>query len=106
MQADLGEPKTLSAKRVEFLFELYIVEEAAYHQQIRDALRCLFDEHFPGRYQLKIINVTDHPERAAAADVLATPTLIKLHPKPTHRLVGDLFVGESLLQELRLFESL
>lgn len=105
MQSDLGEPKTSSAKRAEFLFELYIVEEATHHQQIRDTLRRLLDENVPGQYQLRIINVTEHPERAAQAHVLATPTLVKLRPKPAHRLVGDLFLGESLLQELRLFSE-
>lgn len=106
MQTDLGEPTTFSAKRVEFLFELYIVEEEAHHRDIRDTLRRLFEEHLPGQYQLRVINVTEQPEAAAAADILATPTLIKVHPNPAHRLVGNLFVGESLLQELRLFERL
>jgi circadian clock protein KaiB len=105
MQTDLGEPKVSSAKRVDFLFELYIVEAETHHQEIRDTLRRLFDEHLPGQYQLQVINVTQHPEKAAQADVLATPTLIKLLPKPAHRLVGDLYVGESLLQELRIFPT-
>lgn len=105
MQIDLGEAKASSAKRAVFLFELYIVEEETHHQEIRDTLRRLFDEHFPGQYQMRVINVTRHPEKAAQADVLATPTLIKLRPKPAHRLVGDLFVGESLLQELRLYSD-
>ncbi len=103
MQTDLGEARASSAKRVEFLFELYLVEGEPHYREIRDNLSQLFEEHLPGRYQLRIIDVAKHPEEAARADVLATPTLIKLCPKPAHRLVGDLVVGESLLQELRLF---
>jgi circadian clock protein KaiB len=105
MQTDLGEPKPLSAKRVEFLFELYIVEEESRHQETRDRLKLLFDEHLPGQYLMRIINVTHEPEKAAEADVLATPTLIKLRPKPAQRVVGDLFVGASLLRELRLIPN-
>lgn len=105
MQTDLGEPKSSVRKKSEFLFELYIVEEETHHQEIRDALSRLFDKYLPGRYQLRVINVQEHPELAAQADILATPTLIKLRPKPAHRLVGDFYYGESLLQELKVYSS-
>lgn len=105
MQTDLGETKSSILKKTEFLFELYIVEEETHHQEIRDALTRLFDKYLPGLYQLKVINVQEHPELAAQAHVLATPTLIKLRPKPAHRLVGDFYFGESLLQELKIFTN-
>jgi circadian clock protein KaiB len=105
MQTDLDEPKSSILKRTEFLFELYIVEEEAHHQEIRDGLKRLFEEYLPGLYQLRIINVQEHPELAAQAHVLATPTLIKLRPKPAHRLVGDIGYRESLLDELKIFSN-
>jgi circadian clock protein KaiB len=105
MQTDLGEPKSSILRKTEFLFELYIVEEETHHQEIRDALTRLFTEYLPGLHQLRVINVTEHPELAAQAHVLATPTLIKLRPKPAHRLVGDFHFGETLLQELKIFSN-
>jgi circadian clock protein KaiB len=105
MQTDLGEPKSSILKKTEFLFELYIVEDETHHQEIRDNLKQLFDEYLPGLYQLRIINVQERPELAAQAHVLATPTLIKLRPKPAHRLVGDFHFGESLLNELKIFSN-
>ena len=105
MQADLGEPKSSILKKSEFVFELYIVEDETHHQEIRDRLKRLFDEFLPGLHELNVINVQEHPELAAQAHVLATPTLIKLRPKPAHRLVGDFYSGETLLQELRIYSN-
>lgn len=105
MPSEFGEQNASSANRADFLFHLYIVEEERRHQEIRESLIELFDEHLAGAYQLKSINVARHPEQAARANVLATPTLIKLRPQPVQRVVGDLFVGEYLLKELRIFPS-
>ena len=62
-------------------------------------MRQLFDEHLKDRYKLRVINVARQPEKAHRADVLATPTLIKLRPTPVQRVVGDLIVGDCLLEE-------
>jgi len=42
----------------------------------------------PGMFALEIVNVSDDPDRALAARVLVTPTL--LAPAYARRLVGDL----------------
>ncbi len=99
MQTDLGEPASSNVVRAEYVFELYIVEEETRHQEIRDSVRELFDQHLKNQYQLRVVNVARHPEKANRADVLATPTLIKLHPQPAQRVVGDLIVGDCLLEE-------
>jgi circadian clock protein KaiB len=105
MQTEFGEQNAPTAQRAEFLFHLYIIEEEPRHLEILESLKVLFDEHLAGSYQLKTINVAHQPEQATRANVLATPTLIKLRPKPVQRVVGDLFVGEYLLKELRIFPS-
>lgn len=47
-------------------------------------------EHFDQRHRLEIVDVLWHPQRALADGVVVTPTLLKLRPAPTQRLVGDL----------------
>lgn len=105
MQINLGTPKASFTTKAEFLFDLFILGEEPRHQEIRESLTHLFDEYLPGAYNLRVIDVTNHPEMVTQANVLATPTLIKCHPQPTQRVVGDLFVGECLLKELRIFPS-
>jgi len=105
MQTDFEGPRASTAGPAEFMFHLYIVEEERRHREIRENLKQLFDEHLQGVYQLQTIDVSRFPQLAARVNVLATPTLIKLHPKPVQRVVGDLFVGDYLLKELRIFPS-
>ncbi|MGL5059871.1 MAG: circadian clock KaiB family protein [Microcoleus sp.] len=40
-------------------------------------------------YTLKVIDVLKHPEQAEEDQISATPTLIKIWPKPVRRIVGE-----------------
>ena len=57
-----------------------------------------------GGYELKVINVTDHPEVAIKEGIIATPTLIKEYPPPQKRLIGDLSDRDMLLFGLGIHE--
>jgi len=41
-------------------------------------------------YELEIVDVLEHPKRALADGIIVTPTLIKLSPAPSQRMVGNL----------------
>jgi len=47
-------------------------------------------EELQGQYELEIIDVLEHPQRAEDEKILATPTLIKQLPPPLRRVIGDL----------------
>jgi circadian clock protein KaiB len=51
-------------------------------------------------YTLKVIDVSQHPEQAELDQVSATPTLVKVYPRPVRRIVGDL---DNVDQLLRIF---
>ena len=55
-----------------------------------------------GRYELEIIDVLEHPEKAEQDKILATPTLIKQLPPPLRRVIGDLSDSEKVLLGLEL----
>ena len=55
-----------------------------------DTVRRMCDKELAGLIELEIIDVYDQPGLAAAAKVIATPTLVKNLPAPVRRLVGDL----------------
>jgi len=66
------------------------------------SLTNLCEERLSGRYELDVIDVLAHPERAESARILATPTLLKLSPAPRVRIVGDLSLRANVLAGLGL----
>ncbi|HEU4630364.1 MAG TPA: circadian clock KaiB family protein [Gemmatimonadaceae bacterium] len=65
-------------------------------------LRRICDEELGGRYELEIIDVLEHPQRAEDDRILATPTLIKRLPPPLRRVIGDLSDKHKVLLGLEL----
>ncbi len=55
-----------------------------------------------GRYELEIVDVLEHPQRAEDAKILATPTLIKQLPLPLRRVIGDLSDKQKVLLGLEV----
>lgn len=53
-------------------------------------------------YQLEVINLLEHPEKAEQYNVYATPTLLKIAPPPIKSITGDLANQELLMHELDL----
>jgi circadian clock protein KaiB len=64
------------------------------------AVRAALAEH-----EVEIIDVLERPERALADDVLVTPTLLKLAPRPSCRIVGDLSDIHHVLSSLGIVEG-
>src|ERR1700722_17447029 len=53
-------------------------------------VRAICDTHLSGRYHLNIVDLNQEPVLGEQHNVLATPTLIRDHPLPTRKLVGDM----------------
>jgi circadian clock protein KaiB len=60
------------------------------------------EEFLKGRYDLEVIDLSQHPSLAEGEQIIAAPTLIKQLPKPLRRLVGDLSDRERVLLGLDL----
>jgi len=41
-------------------------------------------------YDLEIVDLYEHPERAQPANVVVSPTLVRYQPKPVRLLIGDM----------------
>ena len=50
----------------------------------------------PGRYHIDIIDLLENPRLAAEDEIVAVPTLVKKHPPPIRKVVGDLADTERL----------
>jgi circadian clock protein KaiB len=67
--------------------------------------RAICEAHLTGRYELAIVDVNQDPELARGRRVLATPTLLKMHPLPERMLVGDLSDRERVLRALGVHDA-
>lgn len=83
-------------------FRLFIAGPSARSSLALASLRSVCDEFFPGRYELEVIDMYQQPDQAAAAGVLAAPTLIRLLPQPSAQLMGALSSRKTILAALGL----
>jgi circadian clock protein KaiB len=83
--------------------ELYVVGESVRSlTAIANLKRILAANRLEGRYELTIVDVLDQPDVAEAANIVATPTLIRRAPTPVRRMVGDLSPTDVVLSGLGL----
>jgi circadian clock protein KaiB len=62
----------------------------------------LCEEHLPGRHEIEVIDLVEHPGLARSDDILAIPTLVRRLPAPLRKIIGDLSDTERVLVGLRL----
>ena len=66
-------------------------------QMLRNTLKLLEDEQ-----AIEVINILEDPQRAIEDKVFATPTLVKVSPQPSRRIIGDLSDNQKIRQALEL----
>jgi circadian clock protein KaiB len=68
-------------------------------------IRKLCEERLGGRYDLEVLDVSEHPSLAKDEQIIAVPTLIRSLPVPLRRFIGDMSRAEHLLLGLDLRPS-
>jgi circadian clock protein KaiB len=86
----------------QFLLTLFITGSSPRAELAIANLKRVCEGELCGEYDLEIVDVLEHPDRAEEAKILATPTLIKRLPPPLRRVVGDLSDKDKLLIGLEL----
>ncbi len=86
--------------RGKYKFELYTAEGTANSSLAFGNLLALCKVHLAGRYEIEVIDVFRHPQRALAQSIRMTPTLVKRSPHPTRTIVGTLSQTERVLAAL------
>lgn len=59
-------------------------------KRARANIQRICDHDLDGKVVVEIVDILADPEKAEAAKILATPTLIKQLPQPLRRIIGDL----------------
>lgn len=80
----------------EYEIELFVVGHSSKAQRAEHNLRRFCDAKLGGRYQLRITDVLENAEAAEAANIVATPALVRRAPLPVRMVVGDLSEPDAL----------
>jgi circadian clock protein KaiB len=88
-----------------YVLRLYITGTTPHSTRAIVNIRKICEEHLEGRYDLKIVDIAQHPTLAEGEQIIAAPTLIKKLPLPLRRFIGDLSQTERILLGLDLREA-
>ncbi len=84
------------------VFTLYVAGQSPRSAQAVANLERIGRDRLGGEYDLTVVDVADNPERAEAARVLTTPTVVKEAPGQPRRVTGDLSDAERVFMALGL----
>ncbi len=85
-----------------YLLKLYITGTTPTSTKAIVNIRKICEKHLNGRYDLEIIDITQHHTLAEGEQIIAAPTLIKKLPLPLRRFIGDMSQTERILLGLDL----
>jgi circadian clock protein KaiB len=82
--------------------QLYVAGQSPKSLAALSNLRRLCEECMPGRYEIDVVDLIEHPELAAGHEIVAIPTVVRRIPKPTRRMIGDLSEPERVIVGLQM----
>jgi circadian clock protein KaiB len=106
----VGDGKLITHRRFEeaargtalYKLALYVAGATRRSERAIANLRRLCEERLEDRFDLEVIDIYQQVERAREADIIGTPTLIRMAPLPVRRVIGDLSDEARLLRALGL----
>jgi circadian clock protein KaiB len=100
-RATLAFEKSLTTRPTgTYVLRLFVAGVSARSQQAILRVRHLCEGKLKGNSTLEVIDIYQQPELARINQIVATPTLIKDHPKPMRRFIGSLLNIKDLAVDL------
>lgn len=84
------------------VLRLYVTGQSPNSTKALANVQQLLEEVVPNRHQLEVIDVLNEPVLAERDGIIASPTLVKRHPPPVRRIIGDLSDREKVLSSLEI----
>jgi circadian clock protein KaiB len=81
---------------------LYVSGNAPNSRRAIANAKAMCAAHFASRHDLQIVDMLKDPDMALADGIIVSPTLLKLSPHPTARVVGDLSDTARVLEALSI----
>ena len=91
-----------SYKQPGHVLKLYITGASVNSAKAISNIKQICEKHLKGGYQLEIIDVYQQPALAKQEQIIALPLLVKSHPLPVKRLVGNMSDTDKVLKGLEL----
>ncbi len=88
-----------------YVLRLYVTGTTRHSARAIVNIRTICEAHLHGRYELEIVDISQHPTLAEGEQIIAAPTLLKKLPLPLRRFIGDMSQTERILLGLDLRET-
>jgi circadian clock protein KaiB len=85
-----------------YVLKLYVAGSTPQSSRAITNIKTICEIHLKDRYDLTVVDLYQHQERARADQILVAPTLVRQSPLPVRRLVGDLSKTARVLAALDL----
>jgi circadian clock protein KaiB len=99
---ELMSAATVAGANAYYVLRLYITGTTLQSTRAILNIRKICEEHLQGRYELEVVDISEHPKLAMGEQIIAAPTLIKRLPLPLRRFIGDMSQTERILLGLDL----
>jgi circadian clock protein KaiB len=90
------------SKHARFKFRLYTADDSQNSVQALANLKALCATYLADRHEIEVVDVFADPKRALTDKIRMTPTLLKISPLPTQRIIGTLTQTSKVLLALGL----
>ena len=84
----------------QYVFRLYVTGASPNSLRAIANSKFIFEKYLSENYELEIIDVHQQPLFAKEDNIVALPLLIKKHPLPEKRLIGDMSDIEKVLKSI------
>ena len=100
--AAFGKATASAGANARYVLRLYITGTTTHSTKAIVNIRNICEEHLQGRYDLEVVDISQHPTLAEGEQIIAAPTLIKKLPLPLRRFIGDMSQTERIILGLDL----
>lgn len=91
--------KVLSSKK--YVFQLFVAGATVRSANAIKSVKKVCNEHLKDNFDLTVIDIYQHPELARQEQIIAVPTLVKKHPVPLKRFIGDISDTERIVSRIK-----
>jgi circadian clock protein KaiB len=89
-----------------YVLRLYVTGSTPRSTRAISNIRKICEEYLEGRYDLEVVDISQHPALAEGEQIIAAPTLIKQLPLPLRRFIGDMSQTDHILLGLDLRQAM
>lgn len=82
------------------LLRLYIAGPTTISTRALVNIRTICEEHLRERYDLEVVDLSIDPKRAREDNIISLPTLLRIMPASSKRLIGDMSDTQKVLKGL------